>query len=230
MLQLALDHSTKLLLAGLVVLLACAVYAIWSFTIPRRRRFVRAGRGPTLPPLVFEVHDAHTTGLRPGTFGSGRTAPTAAASAASRSTGSGSPVAGPGHGPGEPAGDGATVRVERYTDTPFQLLPGHLEVERGEPRGEAIRFVRMRGEPAEITLGRGDGPPHRHVKLAAGSVSREHARLFFENGQWRITNLSNTNPTLVNGETLGDGTRDYRWLTDGDTIELGEMILRFRAR
>jgi pSer/pThr/pTyr-binding forkhead associated (FHA) protein len=109
-----------------------------------------------------------------------------------------------------------------------QYLPGHLEVEVGSNMGEAIRFVRLQGEPADITLGRADGPPYRHIKLPVETVSRTHARLQYEDGRWRITNLSQTNPTVVNGHELDDASRS-RWLDDGDRIQIGEMVFRFRA-
>ena len=128
---------------------------------------------------------------------------------------------------GDTAVDGATIQFQRQQEAPVQLLPGRLEIEEGSNRGQEIRFVRVHGEPPEVTIGRGDGPPYRHIKLAAQTVSRQHARLRFDNGRWMISNLSKTNPTVVNGEQLEEST-DCRLLQDGDTIEMGEMVLRFR--
>jgi pSer/pThr/pTyr-binding forkhead associated (FHA) protein len=127
----------------------------------------------------------------------------------------------------EAPAEGATIRFQRQQEEQVQLLPGRLEIEEGSNRGQEIRFVRVHGEPPEVTIGRGDGPPYRHIKLSARTVSRQHARLRFENGHWIISNLSKTNPTVVNGEELDDGA-DYRLLNDGDTIEMGEIVLRFR--
>src|SRR3954463_9265507 len=56
-----------------------------------------------------------------------------------------------------------------------QVLPGHLEVEGGSNFGEAIRFMRVKGEPADITIGAAEGPRHRHIKLPADTISRTHA-------------------------------------------------------
>jgi predicted component of type VI protein secretion system len=109
-----------------------------------------------------------------------------------------------------------------------QVLPGHLEVEVGSNVGEAIRFMRLKGEPADITIGAAEGPRHRHIKLPAETVSRTHARMQYQEGRWRITNLSATNPTLVNGQEL-DASARTRLLDDGDMIQIGEMLLRFRA-
>ncbi|MEP7064625.1 MAG: FHA domain-containing protein [Gemmatimonadota bacterium] len=109
-----------------------------------------------------------------------------------------------------------------------QVLPGHLEVEVGSNVGEAIRFMRLKGEPADITIGAAEGPRHRHIKLPADTISRTHARMQYHDGRWRITNLSSNNPTLVNGQELGAPART-RLLDDGDVIQIGEMLLRFRA-
>lgn len=110
-----------------------------------------------------------------------------------------------------------------------QVLPGHLEVEVGNNVGEAIRFMRLNGEPADITIGAAEGPRHRHIKLPADTISRTHARMQYEQGRWRITNLSASNPTLVNGQELGATVPRTRVLDDGDMIQIGDMQLRFRA-
>lgn len=108
------------------------------------------------------------------------------------------------------------------------VLPGHLEVEVGSNVGEAIRFMRVKGEPADITIGAAEGPRHSHIKLPADTISRTHARMQYADGRWRITNLSPSNPTLVNGQELGASART-RVLDDGDMIQIGETLLRFRA-
>jgi hypothetical protein len=122
-----------------------------------------------------------------------------------------------------------TVRFTRPIEEPIQLLPGRLEVLAGEPQQHEIRFVRIPGEPMEMILGREAGPSAQYVALKSSTVSRRHARLAFSNGQWAVANLSQTNPVVVNDEELAhtDGARD---LTDGDRLELGEVVLRFRAR
>jgi hypothetical protein len=121
-----------------------------------------------------------------------------------------------------------TVRFRRPTDDAVQLLPGRLEVLAGESHHKEIRFVRTPGERPEIILGRdvGDGPGH--VALHSTTVSRQHARFAYENRQWKVANLSQTNPLVVNDEALlvSHGERP---LADGDRLELGEVVLRFHA-
>jgi hypothetical protein len=128
----------------------------------------------------------------------------------------------------------ATMRVPRYEGpVTMAFLPGRLEVQaagRTGPRpGEEIRFPARRQGDGIVILGRDDGPSGATVKVPAESVSRRHARLQFDNGRWKITNLSRTNPTLVNGEELMV-TEGARWLRDGDIIEMGEMVFRFHER
>ncbi|HEU4585608.1 MAG TPA: FHA domain-containing protein [Gemmatimonadaceae bacterium] len=128
----------------------------------------------------------------------------------------------------------STMRVPRYEGpVTMAFLPGRLVVQtagRTGPRpGEEIRFPARKQGDGIVILGRDDGPSGATVKVPAESVSRRHARLQFENGRWKITNLSRTNPTLVNGEELmvAEGAR---WLRDGDIIEMGEMVFRFHER
>jgi hypothetical protein len=122
-----------------------------------------------------------------------------------------------------------TVRFRRPVDEPVQLLPGRLEVLAGEPQQQEIRFVRIPGEPMQMILGRESGPSAQYVALRSSTVSRRHARFAFSNGHWAVANLSQTNPVVVNDEELthSDGARE---LTDGDRLELGEVVLRFHAR
>jgi hypothetical protein len=122
-----------------------------------------------------------------------------------------------------------TVRFRRPSEEPIQLLPGRLEVLSGESKHREIRFVRIPGEPLQLVVGRDPGVPSpRHVALQSSTVSRQHARFEFADGKWAVANLSHTNPVIVNDEHLTD-TSGERTLTDGDRIELGEVVLRFRA-
>ena len=123
----------------------------------------------------------------------------------------------------------STVRFRRPADEAVELLPGRLEVLAGEPRHKEIRFVRAPGERPEVVLGRDLGDSPGQVALHSRTVSRRHARLAYQDGEWRVANLSQTNPVVVNDEVLlvGNGERP---LADGDCLELGEVVLRFHAR
>jgi hypothetical protein len=132
----------------------------------------------------------------------------------------------------EPAAQGAnseTVRFIRPGEEPIQILPGRLEVLSGDPKHREIRFVRSPGEPAELILGREPGRSPQSVALNSDTVSRRHARFAYSNGRWAVTNLSRTNPVVVNDVRLPDNSIE-RPLADGDRVELGEVVLRFRSR
>jgi hypothetical protein len=132
----------------------------------------------------------------------------------------------------EPTARGAnseTVRFLRPGEEPIQILPGRLEVLSGDPKHREIRFVRSAGEPAELILGREPGRSPQTVALNSDTVSRRHAKFAYSNGRWAVTNLSRTNPVVVNDVRLPDNSIE-RPLADGDRVELGEVVLRFRSR
>lgn len=124
--------------------------------------------------------------------------------------------------------EGHLLRFSVPVDGTLQFLPGRLEVTAGQDTGREIRFVRLAGPDGNIvTFGRSEGPPYRHVQLREQTVSRSHARMRFAEGGWHLTNLSGTNPVVLNGLVLGDG--EERSLQDGDRIEMGEVTFAFRS-
>ena len=127
--------------------------------------------------------------------------------------------------------EGHLLRFHRPADGTLQFLPGRLEVVDGRDAGHEIRFVRTMGaDGTRVTFGRSEGPPYRHVQLREQTVSRRHAVMSLEGaGLWRLTNLSETNPVVVNGVPLsGDDSEVV--LRDGDRIEMGEVAFLFRER
>jgi pSer/pThr/pTyr-binding forkhead associated (FHA) protein len=127
------------------------------------------------------------------------------------------------------AGSSKVVHTLPPMDGTLQFLPGRLEIVDGDSPGRDIRFVRTWGEVPEITFGRVTGPPYRHVQLRSQTVSRQHARMQYTDGRWQLTNLSQTNPVVINGQAL-DTAHGQRVLREGDQIEMGEVVFRFRER
>lgn len=208
----------------LVVLIVAGIVAI------RRRRRARLRHNAPLPPLIFEVHDDVTPAdLKPASIRLAELTPPGVRAAGGARGGRPASIF---HTPTSSAQASAaafrdaTVRVPRVDDSPPGFLPGHLEIQSGPNQGESIRFRRTNGDDADITLGRGEGPPESHVQVNAETVSRLHARLRFDHGRWKISNLSRSNPLVVNGQPLSAGSSAL-WLNEGDTIEMGEMIFRF---
>ena len=149
--------------------------------------------------------------------------------------------------------DGASVRYWRPADGTLQFLPGRLEVIAGRDAGQEIRFVRTPGpDGTKVTFGRAEGAPYRHVQLREPTVSRAHACMMLDartpapaegagrggsNGdsgapRWRLENLSATNPVVVNGRPLAadEGPASFAVLSEGDRIEMGEVVFRFHEK
>lgn len=141
--------------------------------------------------------------------------------------------------------EGLSMRYWRPADGTLQFLPGRLEVIAGSDAGQEIRFVRTPGpDGTRVTFGRAEGAPYRHIQLREPTVSRAHARMTLEitsqNGgdaststaRWRLENLSATNPVVVNGTPLAadESESGSVVLDDGDRIEMGEVVFRFRER
>jgi ABC-type multidrug transport system ATPase subunit/ABC-type multidrug transport system permease subunit len=74
-----------------------------------------------------------------------------------------------------------------------------------------------------LTIGR---LPDNDVTIASEEVSRQHARIEAAQGGYSVADLDSRNGTKLNGERFRG---DARWLTNGDTIEVGGEALRFLA-
>ncbi|MHB1225667.1 MAG: FHA domain-containing protein [Gemmatimonadaceae bacterium] len=110
----------------------------------------------------------------------------------------------------------------------LRMLPGRLVPEDRQALRDDIRFIALdtTGEQ-RFTLGRGDGPLHEHIQIASPTVSRRHATMLYAGSVWSIANLSETNPVRVNGTELRE--TDIVSLSEGDLIEMGDLVLRFRS-
>lgn len=120
--------------------------------------------------------------------------------------------------------DGRTMRFIR-PDPTMQLLPARLEVVAGGDEGTEIPFVGKPGEDMELMIGRSPGDGPSTVELKQKTVSRTHAVILFREGEWWLENLSMTNPTVLNDEILGVKAMP---LSDGDRIEMGEVVFVFK--
>lgn len=128
--------------------------------------------------------------------------------------------------PDDQAAPAETVRFLRPGDEALQLLPARFEVISGLTPRQVIRFVRVPGKPAEMIIGREAASSPQQVTLTSSTVSRRHARVSYSDGRWLVSNLSRTNPVVVNDHALAE-FEGPRPLLDGDRIELGDVVLRF---
>jgi pSer/pThr/pTyr-binding forkhead associated (FHA) protein len=124
------------------------------------------------------------------------------------------------------------MRVQPHPamDGTLQFLPGRFEIIEGLDTGQEVRFVKTPGpDGTSVTFGRSDGPSYRHVTLNAATVSRQHARIVQDGREWRLYNLSKTNPVVLNGRPMAD-EGDSAMLNDGDRVEMGEIVFRYHSR
>ena len=186
--------------------------------VPQNGVHHAGGNGWSLPPERVPLHPAFDGAPRPGVR-----VPTDAPARRSAAT----LVA-----PDEHAfATGETLRFAIPDEGTLRFLPGRLEVVGGPDTGREVRFVAPpgAGDKVEITFGRTEGPPYRHVQLMARTVSRRHAVMSLEDGHWNLTNLSATNPVLLNGRPLAPD-EVAPLLVDGDRIEMGEVVFLFHSR
>ena len=73
-----------------------------------------------------------------------------------------------------------------------------------------------------VNIGRGRDC---EMMIDHASVSRMHCRVWTDEGRFHIRDLSSTNKTLVNGHVV-----ETCELKDGDTIAIGEIVLKFFRR
>jgi transcriptional regulator of acetoin/glycerol metabolism len=107
--------------------------------------------------------------------------------------------------------------------------PGLFVVACGDqPLGAPIRLALAGRE--QVVMRRGErldgGARGMAVELALpdGKVSARHARLERALGQWCVRDEGSKNGTFVNGARVEQAV-----LEDGDTVEVGDCLLRFRA-
>jgi hypothetical protein len=112
----------------------------------------------------------------------------------------------------------ATMVASKGTEV-FTRLGGELTVAEGPDRGRILAI----GKPT-ILIGR-SGQRKNDFELSDSTTSREQAKIIYNSADrsFKIVNESTTNPTRVNGSTM-----DSAVLRDGDKIEFGNTVVRFK--
>jgi hypothetical protein len=116
------------------------------------------------------------------------------------------------------ASSAATMAASRGTEV-FTRLGGELTVAEGPDRGRNLVI----GKPV-VTIGR-SGSRKNDLELSDSTVSREQAKVLYNSGDrsFKVVNESTTNPTRINGATV-----DAAVLQDGDRLEFGNTIVKFK--
>jgi pSer/pThr/pTyr-binding forkhead associated (FHA) protein len=101
----------------------------------------------------------------------------------------------------------------------FTRLGGELAVSDGPDRGRNLVISKP-----TTTIGR-SGQRKNDLDLSDTTVSREQAKVLYNtvDRSFKIINESTTNPTRVNGSTV-----DTAVLQDGDRIEFGNTVVKFK--
>jgi hypothetical protein len=112
----------------------------------------------------------------------------------------------------------ATMVASKGTEV-FTRLGGELTVAEGPDRGRTLAI----GKPT-ILIGR-SGQRKNDFELSDSTTSREQAKVVYNSADrsFRIVNESTTNPTRVNGSSV-----DSAVLQDGDKIEFGNTVVKFK--
>ncbi|PJF43681.1 MAG: hypothetical protein CUN55_07885 [Phototrophicales bacterium] len=119
--------------------------------------------------------------------------------------------------------DSADFAIPAPTISTTEPLPPsynrpYLSVVSGDLSGQRILLYKD-----IITFGRAVSNATWEVMLPDHAVSRPHARIYLENGQWYIEDLGSSNGTMVSGNFINRPVR----LTDETVITMGETTIIF---
>lgn len=92
-----------------------------------------------------------------------------------------------------------------------------FQMQNGQMAGQAFRF-----HQDLTTIGRTNG---NDLIISGKTVSRRHARLWFDNGRWYIADMQSANGTFVNNMRLQPNQSVA--LNDGDVLNFGDEIVLF---
>jgi len=90
-------------------------------------------------------------------------------------------------------------------------------LQNGQQAGRAFRF-----HQDLTTIGRTNG---NDLIISGRTVSRRHARLWFDNGRWYLADMQSANGTFVNSVRLQPNLPVM--LNDGDIINFGDEVVQF---
>jgi serine/threonine protein kinase len=123
--------------------------------------------------------------------------------------------------------DAHMVRFGVPLEDTVPFIPGHLVISSGLDNGRAIRFIEDNAtEGTTVTFGRGPGDLFRHVQLEDDTIEALHAWMQWDGLRWSLVGIAQENPIALNGLALP--TLDAQLLSDGDLIEIGDVLFTFR--
>lgn len=129
------------------------------------------------------------------------------------------PVAAPPQSPQPAASSGAATQYVQVPNFRSGTVTAVLVAIDGELEGEVFRLF-----DGENKMGRADTC---QVVLPSLKISREHASILHDEGDFMIVPQSDKNPTIVNGEQTDSSGGTM--LSDGDVVKMGRTTFRFRT-
>src|SRR5450759_558710 len=141
---------------------------------------------------------------------------------------------------GSPLGSAAPAPVVAAPAPDFTPAPAATPVATAAPALTARLIVEADNQEFDlsgkdnIVIGREDAVSNIYPDVdltphggEEGGVSRLHARIFVENGQYMLEDENSTNFTFLNRQRLAAKTPTP--LQDGDEVKLGRVLLRFKT-
>jgi hypothetical protein len=135
--------------------------------------------------------------------------------------------------PPEPVPDLKTVRILPPSPKTMRYVPGELVLLSGEDQGKSFKIAGFpTPEGSIVTIGREPVTDERafaHIQIEERfhTVSRKQAELIWKEKKLFVKNLSDTNPTQVNGVELKSGKMVQ--LKPGSVMRTGELEFEYRV-
>jgi eukaryotic-like serine/threonine-protein kinase len=107
--------------------------------------------------------------------------------------------------------------ADRYLASSGRPLLARLSLQNGQMAGRSYLFHQV-----VTSIGRTNG---NDLIISGRTVSRRHARLWFEGGRWYLADMQSANGTLINNMRLQPNQAVL--LNDGDVINFGDEIVVF---
>src|SRR5579863_10412302 len=107
--------------------------------------------------------------------------------------------------------------ADRFMGPNGRPVLARLTIQNGQMGGRSFRF-----HQDVTTIGRTNG---NDLVISGRTVSRRHARLWFDKGRWYLQDLESANGTMVNGVRLYQSIA----LNDGDVVNFGDEIVVFNT-